>query len=104
MIRYFDGMLTRQDLDELAGAFAAALIASGFRRGERVALYLQNVPQFLIAMIGTWKAGGIAVAVNPMNQAARARSHPARLRRHGLVALEDLYQDVAAHVVSPAPA
>src|ERR1700748_1685037 len=58
MIRYFDGMFTRRDLDESASAFAAALASLGFRRGDRVALYLQNVPQFLIAMIGTWNAGG----------------------------------------------
>jgi long-chain acyl-CoA synthetase len=25
-----------------------------------VALYLQNVPQFVIGLVGTWKAGGIA--------------------------------------------
>ena len=49
-------------------AFAAGLADAGFSPGERVALFLQNVPQFIIAMLGTWKAGGIAVAVNPMNK------------------------------------
>ena len=68
IIRYFDGVLTRRELDELSGAFAAALAEAGFSAGERVALFLQNVPQFVIAMLGTWKAGGIAVAVNPMNK------------------------------------
>ncbi len=67
IIRYFDGVLTRRELDIESSAFAAALVAAGFSAGERVALYLQNVPQFLVAMLGTWKAGGIAVAVNPMN-------------------------------------
>jgi long-chain acyl-CoA synthetase len=99
MIRYFDGMLTRRDLDEAAGAFAAALTASGFRRGERVALYLQNVPQFLIAMIGTWKAGGIAVAVNPMNRQRELEDILTDSGASVLVALEDLYQNVAVHVV-----
>src|ERR1700761_5273858 len=100
MIRYFDGMFTRRDLDEAASAFAAALVSMGFRRGERVALYLQNVPQFLIAMIATWKAGGIAVAINPMN---RQRELEQILDDSGasvLVALEDLYQNVAKHVVA----
>ncbi len=99
MIRYFDGVLTRRELDELSGAFAAGLAEAGFSPGERVALFLQNVPQFIIAMLGTWKAGGIAVAVNPMN---KDRELDLILRDSGaavLVCLEDLYQDVARQVV-----
>ena len=34
-----------------------------------MALYLQNVPQFVIGLLATWKAGGIVVPVNPMNRA-----------------------------------
>ena len=47
-------------------------------------------------MLATWKAGGIAVPVNPMN---RARELDAVLRDSGarvLVCLESLYRDVAA--------
>ncbi len=98
-IRYFDGALSRRELDELSGAFAAGLADAGLQAGERVALFLQNVPQFIIAMIGTWKAGGIAVAVNPMN---KERELDLILRDCGataLVCLEELYRDVAAGVV-----
>lgn len=99
IIRYFDGVLTRRELDELSGAFAAALAEAGFSAGERVALFLQNVPQFIIAMLGTWKAGGIAVAVNPMN---KDRELDLILRDSGaavLVCLEDLYSGVARQVI-----
>ncbi|HWG13511.1 MAG TPA: AMP-binding protein [Streptosporangiaceae bacterium] len=99
IIRYFDGVLTRRDLDEQSSAFAAALAASGLAAGERVALYLQNVPQFLIAMIGAWKAGGIAVAVNPMNKERELELILADSGVTVLVCLEDLYRDVAARVV-----
>jgi long-chain acyl-CoA synthetase len=99
IIRYFDGMLTRRDLDLESGAFAAALVATGFSPGERVALYLQNVPQFLIALLGTWKAGGIAVAVNPMNKERELELILADSGATVLVGLEDLYRDVGAHVV-----
>ena len=37
--------------------------------GDRLAVYLQNVPQFVLAMLATWKAGGIMVSINPMNKA-----------------------------------
>ena len=99
LIRYFDGALTRREVDDLSSAFAAGLADSGLAAGDRVALFLQNVPQFVIAMLGTWKAGGIAVAVNPMN---KERELDLILRDCGatvLVCLEDLYQDVAAPVL-----
>ncbi|MFC5992655.1 class I adenylate-forming enzyme family protein [Pseudonocardia hispaniensis] len=98
-IRYFDGRITLRELDELTDAFAVGLLDSGVTPGDRVALYLQNVPQFVIGLVGTWKAGGIAVSINPMN---RERELELLLRDSGarvLVALESLHRDVAATVV-----
>src|SRR5215204_3314100 len=46
-------------------AFAAALVELGVQKGDRVALVLPNCPQFLVAEFGTWKAGGVVVALNP---------------------------------------
>jgi long-chain acyl-CoA synthetase len=99
IIRYFGGRITARELDELSDAFAVALGGLGVRAGDRVALYVQNVPQFVIAMLAAWKAGGIAVPVNPMN---RARELDAVLRDSGarvLVCLEGLYRDVARGVI-----
>jgi long-chain acyl-CoA synthetase len=56
-VRYFDGVLTRTELDEQSDALASALLADGFQRGDRLAVYLQNVPQFLVCMVASWKAG-----------------------------------------------
>jgi long-chain acyl-CoA synthetase len=98
-IRYFGGRITARELDELTDAFAVALLDLGVRAGDRVALYLQNVPQFVIGMVATWKVGGIVVPVNPMN---RARELGAVLRDSGtrvLVCLQSLYRDVASAVV-----
>ena len=98
-IRYFDGRITYRELDELTDAFGAALVDGGLQRGDRVAMYLQNVPQFVIGLVGTWKAGGIAVSINPMN---RARELELLLKDSGasvLVCLQSLYRDVAASVV-----
>ncbi len=63
---YFDRAITFRELDELTDALAAGLRADGLEAGDRVALYLQNVPQFVLGMVAAWKAGGIAVSVNPM--------------------------------------
>ena len=99
-IRYFDGRITFGELDALTDAFAAALIRAGFAPGDRAALYLQNVPQFVIAQLGIWKAGGTAVSINPMN---RERELELLLQDSGarvLVSLQGLYRDVAAKVVA----
>lgn len=99
IIRYFSGRITARELDQLSDAFAVALLEEGLSAGDRVALYLQNVPQFVIGLLATWKAGGVVVPVNPMN---RARELDAVLRDSGaraLVCLQSLYRDVAAGVV-----
>lgn len=98
-VRYFDGSLTRQELDEQSDALASGLLAHGFGSGDRLAVYLQNVPQFLVCMLGAWKAGGVLVSINPMS---RARELSYLLKDSGarvLVSLEGLYADVAREVV-----
>ncbi|MFI5048071.1 MAG: long-chain fatty acid--CoA ligase [Acidimicrobiia bacterium] len=65
-LAYFDGRLTYAELDRLSDGVAGYLADHGFQRGDRLALILQNVPQFVIALLGAWKAGGIVVPVNPM--------------------------------------
>jgi long-chain acyl-CoA synthetase len=67
-VLYFDAKLTYRQVDELSDALAAALVEKGFVAGDRFGIYLQNVPQFVIAILAAWKAGGIAVAINPMNR------------------------------------
>ena len=98
-LKYFDGTITRQELDELSDALASGLLAHGFQAGDRLAVYLQNVPQFVIAMVATWKAGGVMVSINPMS---RKRELSYLLKDSGakvLLALESLYDEVGREVV-----
>jgi long-chain acyl-CoA synthetase len=50
-----------QDTDRLA----AALVELGVRKGDRVGIFLPNVPQFVQAYFAILKAGGVVVATNP---------------------------------------
>ncbi|HHE07782.1 MAG TPA: AMP-dependent synthetase [Chlorobaculum parvum] len=54
------------ELERESDAFAAALLASGVRKGDRVTVLLPNSPQMIIAEFGIWKAGGIVVPLNPL--------------------------------------
>ena len=51
------------ELGELTARFAAVLRAQGVEPGDRVAGFLPRVPEMLIAMIGTWKAGAVYVPI-----------------------------------------
>jgi long-chain acyl-CoA synthetase len=69
-IAYFDAALTYREVDELSDGVANHLLERGFGRGDRLAILLQNIPQFVLALLGAWKAGGIVVPVNPMYRGA----------------------------------
>jgi long-chain acyl-CoA synthetase len=98
-IHYFDSPITFGELDRITDAFAVGLHEHGFQAGDRLAVYLQNVPQFEIAMIGAWKAGGTMVSVNPMNKAREVRTILDDCGARAILTHESLWADVAREVV-----
>lgn len=66
LIEYFGRTLSLEEVDRLSDAIACALIDHGVARNDRVAFILQNVPEFVIALLAVWKIGAIAVPINPM--------------------------------------
>ena len=44
---------------------AAALVEMGVKKGDRVGIFMPNLPQFVIAYYGILKAGAAVVAINP---------------------------------------
>ncbi|MFE7704844.1 class I adenylate-forming enzyme family protein [Streptomyces sp. NPDC057486] len=65
-LAYFDGRLSYRETDALSDSVAGHLAAQGLERGDRVAIMLQNSPQFVLALLGAWKAGATVVPLNPM--------------------------------------
>lgn len=68
-LAYFDGRLDYRETDALSDSVAGHLAARGLRRGDRVAIMLQNTPHFVLALLGAWKAGATVVPLNPMYKA-----------------------------------
>src|SRR5512143_1019678 len=61
----FEGAsLTYPELNRRANRVAHALTAHGVGRGDRVALYLPNIPEFAVCYLAALKAGAIAVSIN----------------------------------------
>ncbi len=63
---YYGRELTFKELDDFSNRFAAFLASKGLRKGDRVAVFLPNCPQFLIVFYGILKLGCVHVPMNPM--------------------------------------
>lgn len=61
-----DAPMTYRELRDAVNRFANALVQLGVKKGDRVAIYLPNSPQFAIAFYGTLKAGAVIAPVNPI--------------------------------------
>ncbi|WP_377325723.1 class I adenylate-forming enzyme family protein [Pimelobacter simplex] len=57
---------TAAELDADAAVLATDLAARGVGAGDRVALHLQNVPAFPLALLALWRLGAVGVLANPM--------------------------------------
>ncbi|MFO1267266.1 MAG: AMP-binding protein, partial [Rubrivivax sp.] len=66
---FFGRALTFAQLLAQAEALAGWLQAHGLQRGERVALFMQNCPQFVVAFYAVQRCDAVVVPVNPMNRA-----------------------------------
>lgn len=63
-VLYQDRILTYRDLNEGANRYARWAEAQGVKRGDAVALLMENRPEFLMAWLGIVKLGGIAALIN----------------------------------------
>src|ERR671939_895774 len=100
LLHYFEHTLTFAEVDRASDALAAAFVERGLSRGDRVALYLQNVPQFLIALLATWKVGGSVVPLNPMLKTQEVHYHLTDSGARALVALQALYEEAGRDAVN----
>jgi long-chain acyl-CoA synthetase len=98
-VHHFDATLTFAQVDRAADALATALQDEGVVHGDRIAVYLQNDPQWLVAMLAAWKAGAVPAAINPMQRHKELTHHLVDSGATVLVCLDQLYAEVAAEVV-----
>jgi long-chain acyl-CoA synthetase len=65
-LTFFGRDLSYRALRDLTDRCASGLRSLGLKPGDRVSLHLPNCPQFVIAYLGTLKAGGVVVPCNPL--------------------------------------
>lgn len=83
--------ISYRELNTLSDTFAAKLWALGVRKGDRVALFLQNSPQYIIAHLGIQKIGAIVGPCSPLFKARELQYQLADLGAKVIVADEYLY-------------
>ncbi len=64
--RFMGHTTTFGEVDAQSRALAAYLQGLGLAKGDRVALMMPNVPQYLVAVAGVLRAGLVVVNVNPL--------------------------------------
>ena len=55
---------SHEDIDVAAKAMARGLLKKGFKRGDHIAILAANSAEFLIAYLGTMRAGMISIPIN----------------------------------------
>lgn len=70
-----DREIAYREIDEQSGRLAASLLARGLVPGDKVAVQLPNLPEFVLAYFGILKAGLTMVPLNPLFTAPEIAYH-----------------------------
>ena len=88
----YDGKeTTYAQLDLLSNQFVYGLLKLGVAKGDRVALFLPNVPQFIIAYFGILKAGAVVTAISPLHREREVEYQLCDSEAETIIALNSLY-------------
>jgi long-chain acyl-CoA synthetase len=88
---YFDREITYKELDLASDKFATALADLGVKKGDKVAIFLPNIPQFVMAYYGTIKIGAIDTAVSPLYKEREVEHQLNDSEAETIVVLDALY-------------
>ena len=65
-VLFDDKVLTYRQVDQTANQVAHFLASEGIQKGDRVAMFLPNIPHFAPVLFGILKAGAVCVTCNPL--------------------------------------
>jgi len=98
-IVYYGSVLSYAALDREVTALAGFLQQRcGIGRGDRVVLYAQNSPQFVIGYYAILRADGVVVLVNPMNKSGELAHYIEDSDARVAIAAQELYGEIEPHL------
>lgn len=98
-IIWYGREITYGELNDLSERFAAFLLSLGVKKGEHVALFLSNCPQYFIAHYGIQKIGAVVSPCSPLFKEWELEYQLADLEAKVIIAADSLF-DVVAKVQS----
>lgn len=99
---YYGSEITWRQLDEWTNRLAQFLQNKGIQKGDRVAIYMQNCPQYMIGYFGIQKLGAIVVPLNPMYKEAELEYFLNEVEVKAVIASQELYERIV-HVQERTP-
>ena len=93
---FFGRALTYRQMRDDAVALAGWLQSVGVEAGDRVAIFMQNCPQFPVALYAVLRANAVVVPVNPMNRAEEFKHYISDPGTKVVICSADLAAIVAA--------
>ncbi len=88
---YYGREISWLDLDRYSDRFAGFLASIGIGKGDKVMLFMQNCPQYLIAHHGAQKLGAMVVPANPMFKEMELEYEANDVGAGVIVTTDDLY-------------
>ncbi len=96
---YYGSTLTFAEFHEEATRLAGYLQeVCGVKAGDRVLLYLQNSPQWVLGYYAILRANAVVVPVNPMNMSEELAHYVADSGARVAIAAQDLLPQLQAHL------
>jgi fatty-acyl-CoA synthase len=97
-IQYYGSPVSYAALLEACERVAGWLQAQGVQRGDRVLLYLQNSPQWVIGYYAILRADAVVVPVNPMNRRDELRHYVEDTGARVAIVGQELLDEIAPHI------
>ena len=91
---FYGNKISFGKLREEVDRFATALHELGIRKGDKVALYLLNSPQFIIAYFGSLKAGATLTPISPVYTSIEVKHQLEDSEAKSIVCQDFLYENV----------
>jgi len=85
---------TYVQLETRSNQFALSLVELGVKKGDRIAIFLPNIPQFMITFFGVLKAGAVVTAINPLYREREVGYQLKDSEAQTIVTLDSLYPTI----------